>query len=197
MRRKTILRLNLMVSLGLAMLSVTAAERLRVGWYTGGFRLAKDPVFQTKGVQTGGTVDLMLELSPDGAVKQVKTANGPPELRSMVVENAKNWRFVQVPELPATLRVYVYFTVDGGTGTLTPPAPAPPPFGQTLGSLEIEGVSDEVRQQLVKAIGLQAGSILTADSFRRASMEVRKIDPKLVLTMSSHDGKPKIRIAPR
>src|ERR1700682_3523438 len=124
MSRKSILRLTLIVTLVFAMRPVTAAERLRVGWYTGGFRLAKDPVFQTQGVQTAGTVQASLWLSQDGPVKQVKTANGPPELRSMVVESAKDWRFVQVPELPATLRVYVYFT-DGGAGVLTPPAPAP------------------------------------------------------------------------
>ncbi len=174
------------------------AERLHVGWFTSGFQLTQEPVFQTKGLLASGTVEIILEVSADGAVKEVKVSNGLPELRSIAIESAKNWRFVQVPNLPATLRAYVYFTLDDGSGMPALPVPPPPPFGQALGSIEIEGVSSEVQQKLAQAVGLEAGSLLTAESLRKAGVEARKIDPRLVLTTTlDHDGRPKVRIAPR
>jgi hypothetical protein len=173
------------------------ANGVRVGWYLGGFRLTVDPVFETKGVQKSGTVMVLLELSSDGAVKQMTSINGSLELQEVVQESVKSWRFVAVPGLPATLRGYVSFSIDDGPG-LTAPGPPPPPFGEPLGSLEIEGVSSEVRERLAKSIGLQSGSMVTQDSLRKARLESGKIDPALVLVMTlGKDGRPKLRISPR
>jgi hypothetical protein len=173
-------------------------ERLQVGWYANGFRLAQAPVFQTKGIQTIGTVELILELSSEGAVKAVKISNGLRELQSIAIESAKSWRFVPVPNLPSTLRTYVYFTLAGGSGIPAMPVPPPPPFGQALGSFVIEGVASDVEQRLRKAVELEVGSVLTAESLEKAGVEARKIDPRLGLSMTlDQDGRPKVRIAPR
>ncbi len=184
---------------GLIPLLATAdhvADRAKVGWYMGGFRLTREPVFETKGAQKSGTVMVLLELASDGAVQQLKSINGAPELQAIVQESVKSWRFVPVPGLPATIRGYIYFTGDGSG--FAAPAPAPPPFGELLGSLEIEGVSSEMRERLAKAIGVQPGSVLTQDALRRAGIESGKIDPALVLVMSlGSDGKPRLRISPR
>jgi len=170
-------------------------ERLQVGWYANGFRLAQAPVFQTKGIQTIGTVELILELSSEGAVKAVKTSSGLRELQSIAIESAKSWRFVLAPNLPSTLRTYVYFTLAGGSGL---PAPPPPPFGQALGSVVFEGVSSDLQQRILKAVELEVGSVLTSESLEKAGVEARKIDPRLVLSMTlDQDGKPKVRIARR
>ncbi|HEY6392814.1 MAG TPA: energy transducer TonB [Bryobacteraceae bacterium] len=179
-------------------IALAASERIHVGWNAGAFRLAEEPLFETKGLQKTGTVELILELSPEGTVKQVKTSNGLPELCSVAIESAKNWRFVRAPNLPETIRVYVYFTLRDGSGAPTIPAPPPPPFGQALGSVEIEGVSSEVQQQLLKAVGLEAGSMVTSESLRKAAIEAHKIDPHLVVKMTlDRDGRPKIVIFPR
>jgi len=171
------------------------AAELDVSWYTGGYQLEQTPVFQTKGIKKVGTVELVLELTPAGVVKQVKVANGAADLCAVAAQSAKSWRFRKVPNLPASLRVYVYFSATDGKHA---PAPPPPPLGQFLGSVEIRGVSNDVRERLKKIPELRPGSMLTEDSIRKARRSLVEIDPKLVLSMTlDSDGKPVIRIAPR
>jgi hypothetical protein len=159
--------------------------------------MAQEPVFQIQRTQKCGTVMLLLDVSPDGSIQQVKSINGDAELRSIVMESAKNWRFLEAPGLPPTVRVYVYFSADDGPERLAAPAPPPPPFGEPLASIEIEGVSSEVRARLVKTIGLQTGSVLTEESLQKAKIEARKVAPGLLFVMTlGGDGRPKLRISP-
>src|ERR1700690_2405061 len=95
---------------------VAAADHFRAAWFAQGYRMAHEPVFHTQGLKKSGTVMVLLDLSPDGAIKQVKSINGDEELRPIVTESMKSWRFLQDPGLPTTLRVYVYFTADNGLG---------------------------------------------------------------------------------
>lgn len=165
-----------------------AATPIRVTWNTSGFALTSAPVFQIKGLQTPGTVIVQLELSPQGVVKQAKVIAGDAVLRSIVIESARNWRFTQVPGLPATLQVYVYFVEDDGSKSGPPPAPPPPPFGATVGSIDIVGLTNENRERLVKAIGLKVGDTLTEESFKKAGSEARKFSPPMFCRMSLGAG---------
>jgi hypothetical protein len=167
---------------------LAAATPIRVTWNTSGFALTSTPVFQTRGLQTPGTVIVQLELSPQGAVKQAKAIAGDAVLRSIVSESARSWRFAQVSGLPATLQVYVYFVEDDGSKSGPPPAPPPPPFGATVGSIGIAGLKNEDRERLVKAIGLKVGDTVTEESFNRARSEARKFSPPMFFRMSLETG---------
>src|ERR1700682_334972 len=161
-------RIPVAVTLMLCSVSfLTAATPIRVTWNTGGFALASPPVFQTKGLQTRGAVIVQLDLSPLGAVKQAKIIVGDAQLRTIVIESARNWRFAQVPDLPATLQVYVYFREDDGSKWGPPPAPPPPPFGAPLGSIGIAGLTNENRERLMKAIGLKIGDTVTEAALKK------------------------------
>jgi hypothetical protein len=190
-------KIPVLVSVAVFASLAAAGNPIRAGWFAQGYRLAQEPVFQLQGTQRQGTVMLLLALSRDGSIQRVKSINGEPELRSIVLESVKNWRFLPVPELPATVRAYVYFTADEGPGRRATPAPPPPPFGECLSSVEIEGVSSDVRARLVKFIGLQAGSVLSEESLQKAKIEAKKIDPALLFVMTlGGDGRPMLRIAP-
>ena len=190
-------KITFVIMISFASLVAAADHHYRVGWFAQGYRMAQEPVFQTQGIQKAGTVMVLLDVSPDGSIQQVKSINGDAELRSIVMESAKNWRFLPVSGLPAAVRIYVYFTADEGPGRLAAPAPPPPPFGDPLTSLEIEGVSNDVRARLVKIIGLQSGSVLTEESLQKAKIEAKKIDAALLFVMTlASDGRPKLRISP-
>jgi hypothetical protein len=167
---------------------VAAAAPIRVTWNTSGFALTSAPVFQSKGLQTPGTVIVQLELSPQGAVKQAKVIAGDTVLRSIVIESARNWRFTQVPGLPATLQVYVYFVEDDGSVSGPPPAPPPPPFGATVGSINIVGLTNQNRERLAKIIGVKVGDTITEESFKKARSEARKFSPPMFFRMSLETG---------
>ena len=161
-----------------------SAAPIRVTWNTSGFALASPPVFQTQGLQTQGTVIVRLELSPQGAVKQTRVIAGDAELRSIVIDSARNWRFTQVPDLPATLQAYVYFVEDDGTRWGPPPPPPPPPFGAAVSSIGIEGLSAASREKLLHAIGIKVGDPVTEASFNKARNEARKFSPPMSFRMS-------------
>jgi Gram-negative bacterial TonB protein C-terminal len=161
-----------------------SAAPIRVTWNAGGYALASPPVFQTKGLQKQGTVIVRLELSPQGAVKQTKVIAGDADLRSIVIDSARNWRFTQVPDLPATLQAYVYFVEDDGTRWGPPPPPPPPPFGAAVSSIGIEGLPNADRERLLQAIGIKVGDPVTEASFTKARNEARKFTPSMSLRMS-------------
>jgi hypothetical protein len=187
--RKTLLSLALMLWTA----SLLTAQQIRVTLNTNGFALTAPPVFQTKGLQKAGTVIVQLELSPDGAVKQAKIFAGEAEYRSIVLESVRSWRFRQVPELPASLQVYVYFVEDDGTKEGPPPAPPPPPFGAAVGSVSISGLTDEARDRLMKAVGLKVGDIVTKEAFTHAGNAARNFNPSMICRMSL-DGYDKLRL---
>jgi hypothetical protein len=193
--RKTPFVLALM--LGSATL-LTAAQPIRATWNTNGFDLASPPVFQTKGLQRAGTVIAQLELSPDGAVKQAKILSGDAEYRPIVMESVRTWRFKQVPGLPASLQIFVYFVEDNGAKPSSAPAPPPPPFGAAVGSISISGLPDEAREKLLKAVGLKVGDIVTEVSFMRARNEARNFSPSMFFRMSMDGyGKLQLQFVPR
>jgi hypothetical protein len=163
---------------------LSAATPIRGIWNAGGYALTAPPLFQTKGLQKQGTVIVRLELSPQGAVKQTKIIAGDAELRSIVIESARNWRFKQVPDLPATLEAYVCFVEDDGTRWGPPPPPPTPPFGAPVSSIGIEGLTNTDRERLSQAIGIKVGDPVTESSFNKARNEARTFTPPMSFRMN-------------
>ncbi len=140
-------------------------------------------MFQTQGLQKQGTVIVHLDLTPEGAVKRTKVIAGDAELRSIVIESARNWRFVRVPDLPASLDAYVYFVENDGSRWGPPPPPPPPPFGAAASTILIEGLPNADRERLLQAIGLKIGDPVTEQSFDKARSEARKFNPPMSFRM--------------
>lgn len=178
--------------------SVAEAAPMRSSWYAGGHAITQPPVFDATKVEKPGTVAVMLDLTPEGAVEDARIVSAVPELRSVVLSGIRNWRFTPSPTLPRKLLARVYFTEDDGTARGRAPVPPPPPFGSTLDGIEVRGVSDAVRQQLLGVVGLKAGDVITDAAFVRARDAVRKVDPSLLLRLSmATSGTLQLRIAPR
>jgi hypothetical protein len=172
---------------------LTAAPPIRVTLNTNGFVLTSPPVFKTTGLQRAGTVIAKLELSTDGAVKQARIFAGDAEYRPIVLESVRTWRFKQVPGLPASLEVWVYFVENDGTEHGSAPAPPPPPFGAAVGSTGISGLTDEARERLMKSVGLKVGDIVTQEAFVQARNEARAFSPSMFFQVS-RDGYEKLRL---
>ena len=177
---------------------LAAAPPIRVTVDANGFALISPPVFHTTTLAKAGTVIAQLELSPDGAVKQARIVSGEAEYRPIVTDSMRNWRFKQVPTLPASLQVFVYFVVDDGTMQGHPPPPPPPPFGAAVGSVSISGLTDDARERLAKAVRLNVGDIVTEESFYRARNEARNFSPSMFFRMSLDAyGKLRLQFVPR
>jgi hypothetical protein len=181
-----------LVTLCLASLPASP-QAIHVNLNTNGFALNSPPVFQTKGLQKPGTVIAQLDLSPDGGVRQAKILSGDAGYRQIVMEGVRSWQFKPVPNLPASLQVFVYFVEDNGTKGGPAPAPPPPPFGAAVGSIDISGLANEAREKLMKAVGLKVGDIVTEEAFYRARNEAKNFSPSMFFRMSL-DGYGKLRM---
>lgn len=157
---------------------VIAAQPIRVSWQSP-IQFAQRPVFRTNSIQEPGTVIVHVRLSAEGGVAEAKVVAGDPELRSVVQESLRNWRFGHATGQPGSFPVYVYFTTDDGTRKGARPLPPPPPFGAVIGSIDITAVSKDVQDRVAKMIGVKTGDVLTEDVMNSIRAKVKNFDPPL------------------
>ncbi len=172
----------------LALCCTIAGGETVANCYVKGAQLASQPVINVEGITTTGTVSLELELTRDGRVVRALNSNGLPVLREAAVKSLPGWRFAPGQKLPPTVWAYVYFTEEQTGFPPGPPAPPPPPYGAKLSAVDVTRVPNELRDEVLKVVGLRSGQVLKENDLGRASAAVRKVDARLQVVLTT-DGR--------
>ena len=163
-----------------------------------------------------GTVVAQVTLDAAGNVTDARVVAGPDELRKVVLQSVLQWHFThdaangtrQVsvtfqapaqtsqPALSGTpsavpTRVVMGGTVGsgpiGGTVTRTPPL--------TVKSIEVYGLPDQARAELLASLPVHAGETFTAEAMPKISAAARQYDEHLSVTiMNSGSGEVEVAI---
>ncbi|HUK18031.1 MAG TPA: energy transducer TonB, partial [Bryobacteraceae bacterium] len=146
-----------------------------------------------KGIQ--GTVVVQVKLDANGEVTDAAVQSGPDELRKPVIQSVLDWHFMK-DSAGTTRTISVQFTAPP-----TPPAPTPArtevilrgvaPItannsAWTLTKIEVTGLSDEAKSDLLAQLPVHVGDSVTPDQFGPILEAVRKFDSHLTVIFPSN-----------
>lgn len=188
---------NLMLLLACSgTLLLGASHKYAVSLDTKGHRLAQPAVLDESQITKAGTVILRITLSETGVAKSVEVISGDPELRTVVLNSARHWSFEKTTKLPSVLPVWVYILeADGRPDSPRLPLAPPPPHGAVLSSIDIAGVSESEKMELLKQIQIRPGNRLTEEAWAQAKKVARSASPPLEFQVKlDSTGLPYIKI---
>ena len=146
-----------------------------------------------KGIQ--GTVVVQVKIDTNGEVTDAAVQSGPDELRKPVIQSVLDWHFMK-DSAGTTRTISVQFTAPP-----TPPAPTPArtevilrgvaPItannsAWTLTKIEVTGLSDEAKSDLLAQLPVHVGDSVTPDQFGPILEAVRKFDSHLTVIFPSN-----------
>jgi len=135
-----------------------------------------------KGIQ--GTVVVQVKMDGTGSVADAQVLSGPEELRRPALQSVLNWHFNR--EAAGSLRKVSITFQSGTVHDLPTPATAPlvtapaqREAGQVLGSITIDGLSDQARADLLARLPVHEGDTLSRSQTLQVFQGVREFDPHL------------------
>jgi TonB family protein len=148
-----------------------------------------------------GTVTVQVKVDDKGNVSDASVVSGPDELRKVVLQSVLNWHFTR-DAANSTRQVAVTFQLPNAASV---PSPVPsvravtPPSGvarggfaagpSTVKTIEIRGLSDPQRQELLALLPVHEGDAFTPDVLNKVGSVVRSYDEHLrILTTRSGPG---------
>jgi len=149
----------------------------------------------SKGVQ--GTVVVQVKLDANGEIADAAILSGPEELRKPVMQSVLTWHFAK--EVAGSTRtVNIDFKLPDAPTRVQrrePQLPANFPV-RTVKGIDITGVSDEARQQLLAQLPVHAGDQLDAARYLEITKAVSSFDSHLSIALANAaDGATTVRIA--
>jgi TonB family protein len=155
-----------------------------------------------KGIQ--GTVMVQVKLDNTGEVVDATVLSGPEELRRPVISSVLNWHFAK-DAAGSTRTVSIEFalpktpvpaepTVMRRAAVPAMPANIPP---RIVSSIDVAGMSDQAREQLLASLPVHVGDPLDTSRMTELGNAVRAFDSHLTMSVSTaRDGGAALRIAP-
>ena len=168
-----------------------------------------------KGAQ--GNVTVQVKLGPDGSVVDASVVSGPEELRKAALESVLNWHFDH-SAAGSTQQVLIDFTLPSQNAgasafpsrierlraeleeaavarqTGRTPATLEP---KAIRNIEISGLSEEAKRQLLAQLPVHEGDSLTLRDFGRVTDAVRSFDSHLTVSIGDLPSGFDIRIRPQ
>lgn len=137
-----------------------------------------------KGIQ--GTVTVTVRIDATGNVADAAIISGPDELRKGVLQSVLNWHFTPATAANSTRVIDVSFTLPAGAAqsvrvrAAEPAVQGPkPPRGAVIRNIQVIGLSDPAREQLLAALPVHTGESASPDAMRRIGRAVRAFDNHL------------------
>jgi TonB family protein len=137
-----------------------------------------------KGIQ--GTVVVQVKLDANGEVADATVQSGPEELRKPVLQSVLNWHFMK-DAAGSTRTVTVEFTAPAkrtpatqqfGIVTRPPAIPGAAPGSTTrvLRDIEVSGLSDQAKSDLLTLLPVHVGDSISPEQFTPVMNAVRQFD---------------------
>jgi TonB family protein len=161
--------------------------------------VAYPPEARAKGVH--GTVTAQVKIDASGEVSDASIVSGPDELRRAVLQSVLGWHFMK-SEAGTMRTVSIAFGPVQAAPATPLPAPAsiaaPVAAARTITSIDVEGLSDQGRDELLAKLPVHVGEQTAADTAAKLIAAVKAYDMHLVVTaMPNADGTASVRIAPK
>jgi TonB family protein len=164
-----------------------------------------------------GTVTLELTTDSNGNVSDARVLSGPVPLRRSAIQSVLQWHLMkssspdvrtvsityQLPvrnEIQASPAPQPAIRIQPAPNAATPavaPMPRPDPLtGRKLAHINIVGLPDQARADLLSQLPLHEGDTLSRESLARAFQVVREFDEHLnTAIVTDTNGEPSLRIA--
>lgn len=158
-----------------------------------------------KGVQ--GTVVVEARLGADGSVVDASVASGPDELRKAALESVLNWHFERAAA-GTTQQVTIDFTLPataagaearpaGAARTMAILSPVPPQESSVIQAVEISGLSDTAKSQLLAQMPVHEGDTMTMADAGKIVSAAQAFDSHLMVQFNTAPGGITIRVRPQ
>jgi len=146
-----------------------------------------------------GTVVVQVKLDANGEVADASVMSGPEELRKPVMQSVLNWHFAK-DAASSTRTVSVDFTLpEKPQPTVSAGVAATPPVAldKTLKSIDVEGLSDQARDELLAQLPVHPGDQFDTAKMGEIGSTVKAFDSHLAMAVApAGDGAVSLRIAP-
>ncbi len=155
-----------------------------------------------KGIE--GNVVAQVKTDSAGNVIDASILSGPDELRKPVLQSVLGWHFAK-DSAQTTRQVTIGFTLPKDAALRPPlavsasgvmanravrvegfqtPAPAAGAPQLTIKAINVVGLSDEVREQLLKSLPVHEGDTISIQNFGKISLAVHEVDEHLTTGLS-------------
>ena len=142
--------------------------------------------YPTEALQAGvqGTVSVQVKLDKSGAVSDAQVLSGPDELRKATLQSVLQWHFAQ--ELGGTTQsVQIAFELPQKGPAAPPVSPLRVPQTGTISSIQVQGLSELARADLLSRLPLHEGDEWNDESAAKAQEVVRAFDQHMLIRPSS------------
>jgi protein TonB len=172
-----------------------------------------------KGVE--GTIVVQMKLDANGEVADASILSGPDEFRKAVLQSVLSWHFDKSVAL-TTRVVNIDFVKPAaqlagpaasplqpsiakapagpapGARAMTPPPPPPPLAGSKLSRIQVNGLSDISRSELLARLPVHEGDTWSPEVISAVTKAVREYDPHLTIALArtaANGGELELRIS--
>jgi TonB family protein len=171
--------------------------------------VAYPPSAIASGIQ--GTVTVQVKLDANGEVSDAAVLSGPDELRKPVIQSVLSWHFSKevagstrtinidftLPAAPAAAQAQPANRFEAYARIAAPPFPGTDSAVRTINSIEMPGLSDQAREELLARLAVHVGDTLESSKVPEIAASVKTFDSHLVLMMvPASSGGVTLRIAP-
>jgi TonB family protein len=155
----------------------------------------------SRGVQ--GTVVLEVKLDANGNVSDAHVVSGPQELRKAALQSVLQWHFAKAyamssRQVSISFRLPAPVVAEQPAAPAEPPAPVaetarrealPPPLAsRTLKGINVSGLSDQARADLLNQLPVHEGDAFSREILENVTRVVKGFDEHLSITVKSAAG---------
>jgi TonB family protein len=160
------------------------------------------PAARAKGIQ--GTVIVEARVDQSGTVVDARVLSGPDELRRGALESTLQWHFTRGTG-GGTRQVSIIYQLPAGQSPAPSPTPGmvrspvpggEPPWSGKVTSIDVLGLSDQIRDDLMARLPLRIGETVTMEKLMQARNVVREFDEHLLFGITPQKDSVSIRITP-
>ena len=144
----------------------------------------RDPVSAPREWLVGGVSGVVVadaKVDASGEVTDVTVVSGPEPMRRTVIQSLLNWHFVPVAGVNTHQVSFTFVAPNpaGGRSMIAVARLSPFPGDSSIKAIEVSGLPENKKQELLNSLPVRAGDTLTSERFQQVEAAVNKFDVHL------------------